>query len=1070
MKGLFPVEGNYLVVWNSDIEDYCINPAFLLNSLRKIEPDDTRLNAVKCSDVAENLDDIIVYTCVVVDEDKDVPVGVEGELYFLSQHNMESKYHVVIENEYFSLVGFANSEEHYIDHNNNKYKARVGHFFNCMINTGTNVEAIVFHKDGFYYKIDVPESLKNISRTNITQIPEREVNMRRIDDSWEILGYHSRRSIYLDTVNNEFYKPVIKKSSIQSSYSLNQNNTNNNKQTMLYVIVNNATSNDLIFMEENNKVVRISYKTTKNKHGETVFVLKPIESKEYKFFYFNSRLKTLHDYGFFYTGVECGINSPIKLNQSNVIDTHVTAGYHWVSINVKPKNQSVHTIHDVFKSLISGQDGLVLEAIRTRNKIWIFNKNGVVGREYDENSKSWRNLESNQLSMDVSYILKLKKTKHSYRWYYEGSGYETKMQYISLKQGVNYMTYPLKTSNFITHYQDLLDNAEVIMGKDGYIKASHGETVGNLKSFEPNKGYIVDMKQDHRIMFMHDITGIRDVLFEKKYCLPSEWRFEYGTHFELHTLSYDDIKFVYDGTEIILSNTSNNSLFDLKDTSFEYYPNDETFKFVDYDYIESVKCDISFDIVKNERYEVKMNGKITLTFLNDSVDDFVFTATHVEVFDDIEPEDYTPTPTPEPYTPTPTPTPQPIPVTKPNPGQRPKPKPVTPVPIEGPPVTPPPNHIPTEESNENSSIFFKTYDNVKSEMYLNVNRILDENGLDEMYLTMMYVKFANPPFIEHSTRNQTKYNLHFISNYDTLFFYSMDKKGVLLKRDEPFVAEFFHNAPIGKVPVLDSISFVSTSNFEKVSLSMVTTNISKKVNDEEFQYFGDVTKPHGSITIDDFVSLLKVHTDIPGYEYENIGSNVLNGDSAILKQKCHIFTHKMMSFEQMLVSPMNVMDLNEILKTVVGLQPPVLFDDKRFITAEAIVELGNDFSLTTTSMFDIGHFDGIMTNSIFAVTAYSGVEKNLDVTTFGTTKFKSNWKIRWSMEDSTLPLYFMYDFSGKEIPQMMIKPVGGERVSNWNDILNGSMINIGPFWSIVSDSESVKFYCDGIIQACFKKV
>ena len=246
----------------------------------------------------------------------------------------------------------------------------------------------------------------------------------------------------------------------------------------------------------------------------------------------------------------------------------------------------------------------------------------------------------------------------------------------------------------------------------------------------------------------------------------------------------------------------------------------------------------------------------------------------------------------------------------------------------------------------------------------------------------------------------------------------------------------------------------------------MSTNVPKKFSNDEYAYFGDITKPYGSLTIDDFLTMLKINCGIPGYEYENIGSNVLDGDSSILKQKCHIFTHKMLTFEQMLVSPMNVMDISEVVKIIVGLQPPVPFDDKRFITMDAIADLGNEFSITTTSLFDISHFDGLMSNSLFSITAYSGKEMILESSDYGCTKFKSNWRIRWPMEDPSLPLYIMHEFGGKEIPQIRIVPrVSSTKVSGLK-----SKINMGDFWVIDSDAEGINIYCDEMLQVSLKKV
>jgi hypothetical protein len=219
--------------------------------------------------------------------------------------------------------------------------------------------------------------------------------------------------------------------------------------------------------------------------------------------------------------------SPLVFN-FGTIERKVNGPYDWLSVNVETDNMS---FLNVFSSFIGN-----VQAIR--------NKTSVVYRV----GSAWIGSITNILTNEF-YVVKTDGTG-PYDWKFDAR-LITEINQPVIKNGYNWVSYPLSytttASKFVTEYISLfVPYVSEIMSQNGIlIKGANGAWYGTLTEFNPNKGYIVNVKNlpdDSTMKYPNSslqFTKINNDVVAGSY-----------------TLHVDDIPFSYEDIDFDILNTT----------------------------------------------------------------------------------------------------------------------------------------------------------------------------------------------------------------------------------------------------------------------------------------------------------------------------------------------------------------------------------------------------------------------------------------------------------------------------------------------------------------------------------
>lgn len=611
-EGVLKIGHHDLLIWDN-VKGWQINPAFLLHAASKITwtDDDNNSNIdpgelgflqdalstqkskiyleIPQKYVVNDEESNGIITCIVIDSTKKVIKGIKGTIYYLTSSNYDNcKAHIFMDNNSYTVIGSSESNNSYLDLYGNITNTSYGHFFNTVVNFEQciNIDKILFEPEndkGFFYELDVPFSMKNIDNTDtIINIP-KNTNLHSIDESWIILHFKHTQKIHFDIIENSAYK-------IKTTSAL-FNNINYvdvhaySTSVLMYVEIHGVNVDiDMMFIEETQTktLVGESYDCITTDSGATLFIVilyGDNVDKNYSFYYFNGNLQKIYLYGKMTLNVKLletyGIfntyDSPLKFNNYDKIDTKVKSKYDWVSINVKPKTGTLHNITDLFASMLTQDQGKVLDGIRTKDSIWTISDSGIVGTYYD--GVSWKTNTSIILPTNSLLILQTNPAQSIYNWTYTGKPYiNDETVVISLTNGLNWVCYPLQVSTDISEYIDMYTNLKSIRNQTEITVKNFGTLSGTLDKFIPNEGYIIEVTSPCNITFKNTLEFMVIQNLDNIYYLSAnDWNIDIsiGSDFILSTINSTTIELSYGGDTIVLNVVSGNP-FSLNKSIFNY--------------------------------------------------------------------------------------------------------------------------------------------------------------------------------------------------------------------------------------------------------------------------------------------------------------------------------------------------------------------------------------------------------------------------------------------------------------------------------------------------------------------
>lgn len=685
-----------LLIWDEDTNAWQINPAFLLHAANQITWSDNDNNTnvdvgelsfgnnttsnkkqtITEDFVSSNENSNGVITSIIIDPTKGM-TGLHGHIYFLSDTLIDNcKGYIMINDIKYCVLGTSLSNNTYIDLFGDVENTNYGFYFNTIVNLENtqSIDKILFEPIndlGNYYNIDMDDfdfpELQNSQDSALIRIPNSDINLRNLDDSWIILNFDYTKKVDIYQCLNDCYNPVsysIPQSFINFESGIDVHSYSVSADIWIEVSVANVNT-DFIFIEETatGTLVGESHTGT-DASGSNLFYIKVYGSNaniNYTLYYYNYanhkiylfqsftlNIHVIHEYGYFSSS-----SSPLNLNDYESINKVVYSKYDWVSINVKPRgSKQYHTIPDVFTSLLSPTK--VLDGIKTHNYIWIISNTGIVGSYY--NGYSWVSTDTVNLSQHGLFILQLNTSSVSYNWTYDGTPYiNGESISIELQTGINWVGYPLRLTSNISNYTDLYNNYIKINSQSSSLSYNGGLHIGALSTFSPNEGYIIEMSGPATLTFTNTINFMIEQGTENiNYFEPNTWilNVESIGLVTLETRSTNDIILNYRGISKTLSLTSG-SILTFDKSIYNYTADFTLFTFGDITNVSSIEVETEIGFKRNEfnNYINNITGKLKITTkLNPFTSDSTLTE---YLYDGFISGTETPLPT---STPTPTPT------------------------------------------------------------------------------------------------------------------------------------------------------------------------------------------------------------------------------------------------------------------------------------------------------------------------------------------------------------------------------------------------------------------------------
>lgn len=1176
--GILKIGHHDLLIWDPDTRGWQINPAFLLNAASQITYTDANNNglidlgelgfggseatgehggsnvtsgpmlSIKNDYIVSDRESIGIVNAMV--KCKDFKQGMRGKIYYLTNDiHPNCLYKLSIDGVEYCIIGHSESSNEYSDLYGTTMFSR-GYIYKSVLNLSRDacVDRIIYepYNDiGSFFELLVPDQLKNIEQNNNGEFPVIPGN----DDTLTLHFDHNKKIHFEVNVNaNYVHKEKSNFSTIDMKNAVKNVNVNNFMfNSVINVHINGASHGDLLFVEDANTrdLVGISYTVMTNNNSEQIFSLQIYGSdvaKEYTFYYFNSFQKRLYNYGNkilnIYSDLDTkyAYDTPLELNGHNIIDTDVYSTYDWVSINVKPKTGDTHKVVDLFKSLILGDYGTVLEGIRTHDKIWLVNSSGINGLVYDDVAGIWKLSSSINVPIENFYILKLNNSQQKYRWYYEGTSFtEGETTQMTLKSGMNWVGYPLTTLTTLSDQSDIYNSFDMIRSQSSSkIKIPNVGYIGDLENFEPNEGYLVNVVNDVEVSFTHQMSYLKnETMGNVEYYSPNTWVIDTDlpNQAKLQTISPTKIDFIYD--DAYVSMNTDDDLFKLNE-SVSYFDVDTPVNVGSLMGVSNMVCHSSYGFVynqENEWYEIRIQGKLLITTSEYSYLTHEWGVKTTNEYSYVgHGTSYQPTPFPSSSTPqaTAAPTPQPTPVPTAGPTAQPTPFPSAPppqatpvptaqptpqptaaptaqptaVPTAAPTVqpTPQPTAAPTAQPTPVPTVaptaqptpqppafvvpdvsFYVTdagndgsYN--MTDLHMNLENVFIVNNISEQttQITSISIEFSQGEyiFIINDSVNQMSEKfpaLSYMANDHSVVYYTSSANGITVDRNDTFVTRLKHQGEFS--PSLQfnvSNTMLTGYNFIQLSVKlydnqnyMEKKNFHSITSDSPPMYYGDLVGTYGVPNILDFLTLLKIFVNITGYEYVYLGlqnSNV-SGTPEILKQSCHVFTHKTMTYDQMLAFKPSILDIIETLKIVVRLADPVPFVDKKppentpVTVYEGDVDIGNGFSIASNDdssdpkLSFLHQTDGNKI-SLATIHAKEGSTISVDNDTQGYTQLSDKWTIYWPKSDLSpyKELYITYN----NVVQSIIVPDPDNPLNDVGEYDINSSLSVGPLWSFIT--------------------
>jgi len=644
-----------LLIWDNT-KGWQINPAFLLHAASKITWTDNDNNSnIDPGELGflDNLSSVPtkiqleipqkyivndeesngIITCIIADTTKRTIKGLKGTIYYLTSSNYDNcKAHVFIDNNSYTIIGSSVSNNSYLDLYGNVTNTNYGQFFTTVLNFEqcTNINKILFEPEndkGSFYELDVPYSMKNIDNTEtLINIP-KNTNLHSIDNSWIILSFEYTQKIYFDIIENTAYRTKTTSALFNSINYVDVHAYSTS--VLMYVEIHGVNVDiDMLFIEETETktLVGESYDCITTDTGVTMFIVllhgDNVE-KNYSFYYYNGNLQKLYLYGKMSLNVKLletydifnTYDSPLTFNNYNKINTRVKSKYDWVSISVKPKTGTFHTITDLFASLLTQDQGKVLDGIRTKNSIWTISESGIIGTYYD--GISWKTNTSIIVPTYSLLILQTNPAQSIYNWTYTGKPYINGENIaIPLSNGLNWIGYPLQVSTNISEYTEMYANLKSIRNQEVITVKNFGSISGTLDKFVPNEGYIIEVSTPCELTFKNTLEFmITQELDNIYYTSANDWNLDIsiGSPFVLSTINSTSIELTYSDT-IVLSLVSGNP-FSLNKSIFKYTINsgNPLATLGTISNIYSIEVDIKYGFVySSTKYYNNVYGKIKI--------------------------------------------------------------------------------------------------------------------------------------------------------------------------------------------------------------------------------------------------------------------------------------------------------------------------------------------------------------------------------------------------------------------------------------------------------------------------